>query len=84
MAHGLPVITTENCVAGMELVSEDTGTIIPTENVEAIVSSIHNFYNTNCYSSKKVLEKANEYTIERMAEVHMEIFNNYEGEFKLK
>ena len=39
MAHGLPIITTDGCVAGLELVkNNDNGFIIPVNNIDIIIT----------------------------------------------
>ena len=37
MAYGLPIITTDNCLAGLELIkNEENGYIIPVNNTELL------------------------------------------------
>ena len=77
MANGLPVITTDKCVAGLELVTNnENGYIIETEDVNQLVEKIQlilSDYDLQEKMSCKSLEKIQEYTIEKMAEKHMEI-----------
>lgn len=41
MAYGLPVVTTEKCVAGVEMVCEGhNGYIVPVENTDALKKAI--------------------------------------------
>lgn len=73
MAYGLPVITTDKCVAGIEMIVDGlTGNIIPVDNVEVLSSKLieRDIYNRSC-----VLDKAKEYSIEQMAKRHIVIFN---------
>ena len=73
MAYGLPVITTDKCVAGIEMIVDGlTGSIIPVDNVEVLSRKLigEDIYNRNC-----VLNKAKQYSIEQMAKRHIEIFN---------
>lgn len=77
MAFGLPVITTNNCVAGMELVkSNENGYIIEVEQVEELNKSIMDILNNpNIYSMKiKSLNIINKYTIEEMVKAHLNVF----------
>lgn len=77
MAHGLPVITTNRCVAGIELVTNnENGNIVKVNEHKSLSDSIKNILYSNDLEnmSNKSLEKINEYTIERMVESHMEIF----------
>lgn len=81
MAYGLPVITTDKCVAGMEMIKNKiTGTIIPTDDLIALESAIKKWskdkipYNVQM----AVLETARKYTIENMAEVHYKYLKDME------
>lgn len=77
MAYGLPVITTNKCNAGLELVSDDTGRIIDTDNHVQLYSAINEIlslpedqYTMMC---ENTLRKIRDYTIENMAKVHYDI-----------
>lgn len=81
MACGLPVITTENCIAGVELVGNgENGYIIPVENVDLLYE-----YSLNILSDEQLqrrmacssLEKIKWYTFENMVKIHLECFNKY-------
>lgn len=73
MAYGLPVITTDKCVAGIEMVKGGVnGLIVPTGNVEVLVDAIKTALMQNMSDSIKT---AKEYSIEKMASVHMEVFH---------
>lgn len=81
MSHGLPVITTHNCVAGMELV-KDNGIIVPVNDVEALAKSIMElFINSDVIvkMGQKSLQYIKEYTIEKMVASHIEYFKGYSG-----
>ena len=76
MAYGLPVITTDRCVAGLELVEDGVnGYIIGVEDEAALAEKIG-----ACFASdyramgEKSLEKVRPYTIENMVRAHMKIF----------
>lgn len=78
MAHGLPVITTEQCVAGTELVKDSiNGFIIPINDEEILANRIKLVLENDFILKKmsgKSLEKIREYTIENMAYITIEIF----------
>lgn len=74
MAAGLPVITTNRCIAGMELVEEGrTGYIVPVEDerllAERITSVLEND-DLRVSMGRNGLEKIRYWTIENMAEQH--------------
>lgn len=75
MSYGLPIITTDRCVAGLEMVRDSiNGKIIPVESdwkseIEKILSS----ENLNAISANN-LTVAHKYSIENMATIHMQIF----------
>ena len=77
MANGLPVITTERCVAGKELVKEgENGYIVGVEDAVNLYEKVQEFFNDDDkrdYMSKESLKKIQMYTIENMASVHIEI-----------
>ena len=78
MAYGLPVITTDRCVAGLELVEENvSGHIIPVENVQALADNIQAVF---AAGSKKMgaaaLESVRRYTIEGMVDAHVTILKD--------
>ncbi|MDK0557897.1 glycosyltransferase family 4 protein [Clostridium perfringens] len=79
MACGLPVITTDMCVAGLELIKNmENGYIVPSEDSTTLSRQINNYFsNKNNYlkMSLKCIEMIKPYTIENMAKVHFEIFN---------
>ncbi|MGH2106884.1 glycosyltransferase family 4 protein [Aerococcus urinaeequi] len=79
MANSLPVITTENCVAGIELLSEN-GFIVPVDDSEMLTDralDILKNENLRIKMSEKSLELIKAYTIENMAKIHINIFKNY-------
>ena len=77
MSFGLPVITTDRCIAGLELVGEKNGRIIPSEDVEALRKSMNSILElpleTFFYENQKVILN---YTIENMAKLHSEIIED--------
>lgn len=77
MSFGLPVITTDKCVAGAELVKEGVnGYIVPVEDDKALTEKVMCIVN-NEEMLKSFGEKSYEfiqrYTIESMAEEHINI-----------
>lgn len=74
MAYGLPVITTDKCVAGIEMVKDGVnGQIIPGEDVTALAEGIKNALEQDMLGA---IETAKEYTIEKMALAHMKCFKD--------
>ncbi len=77
MANALPVITTDKCIAGLELVKQEkTGIIIPSNNVDSLTVAINTLLNDNNLLQEmkfNCLKKINEYTIENMVKRHIEI-----------
>ena len=74
MACGLPIITTNKCVAGLELIKDnENGFIIPVSNITELSDKINvilNDKNLQLKISYNNLDKIKEYTIENMAESH--------------
>lgn len=79
MANGLPVITTDRCIAGLELIEDNkNGYIIPVENKKILTEKIMKIINNKKLMrkmSKNNLKKIQDYTIQKMAKKHMVIFN---------
>lgn len=76
MANGLPVITTDKCNAGLAMVSDENGAIIPVDSVDDLVLSLRNILFDDIKREKmgiKSLEIMKRYTIEKMAKIHEEI-----------
>lgn len=76
MSYGLPVLTTDKCVAGIELLSPNC--IVPSENIEALKNGIKDIiYDDDILLSlsHKNLEKIKKYTIEEMVNNHICVFN---------
>lgn len=82
MAYGLPVVTTDRCVAGLELVEDGVnGYIVPVEDENALAQGIQRVLNGDRQSMMEAsLEKVQPYTIENMAKAHVEIFTRQTGE----
>ncbi len=78
MAHGLPVITTDRCVAGLELIkSEKLGALVPVDDAAALAAAIHTVLTDDSRrDAHAVLDAIRPYTIEGMAKRHMDIWSN--------
>ena len=77
MAYGLPVITTDRCVAGMELVEDGiNGYIVPVEDEKMLAEKINAcFAGDYARMGESSLEKVRPYTIENMVQAHLNIFD---------
>ena len=77
MAAGLPVVTTDMCMAGLEMVTDDiNGYIVPIENSTILaekINAILNYDGIRKEMSENSLKKIKEYTIENIAKRHIEI-----------
>ena len=78
MAYGLPVITTNRCIAGLELVEDGKdGYIIPTEDAKALYGKMKYLLkhpDEMRQMGRHAQEKMTGYTIEAMAQAHVEEF----------
>lgn len=76
MAYGLPVITTDRCVAGLELVRDGVnGYLIPKDDQQALNEKIRSVFASDYRRmGEAALETIRPYTIENMAKAHVEIF----------
>lgn len=89
MAKGLPIVTTNKCVAGLELIENGkNGFIVPVDNKEELKKAIEKIINNKKLQetmSKNNTKKIKSYTIENMTKVHIKIFENIiDKEKKLK
>lgn len=82
MASGLPIITTDRCIAGLELVDDGVnGYIIPVEDYNSLAQYIKKILSNDelqIKMSNESLKKISSYTIENMAQTHNNIFEKYE------
>ncbi len=78
MAYGLPVITTDRCVAGMELIEDGvSGYIVPVEDCEALANRIRAVLSGDREAmGRAALAAVRPYTLENMARVHAEILKS--------
>lgn len=79
MATGLPIVTTDRCVAGIELIDGDScGYILPKENVEKLAQRLDSMLRCTEWSrmqmGRRALARIQSFTIEHMAEEHMDAF----------
>ena len=81
MAQGLPVITTNKCIAGLELVDDSNGKIVEVGCADEIAKSIYSIlsdFDLMESMSKKSLEVIKKYTVENMAMEHVSICQNFQ------
>ncbi len=78
MGYALPVITTDKCIAGLEMVKNgENGFIVPTEEVEILADKINYILNDEKQKRKMQEESLNigrKYTIENMVKEHLKFF----------
>lgn len=80
MSYGLPVISTDKCIAAVELIENDVnGYVVPVEDVDAITDKVNYLVQNEAVRSAQAqaaLSKIKKYTIENMAKRHLELFEN--------
>ncbi len=78
MSCGLPVVTTERCNAGLELIDNKiNGFVVPVEDEEALYEAMNYSLNHSNLMGIKALETIRNYTIETMVEDHVTILNKH-------
>jgi len=77
MAQGLPIVTTDRCVAGLELIRPgENGFIVPVDDQAALTEAIRQaLLPENSRMCRSALETIRPYTIENMVKAHVEIFS---------
>ena len=84
MAAGLPIITTDHCGAGLDMiVNGENGYIVPVDDVKSLSDAMGKLLNDEelCwYISSNNIEKIKKYTIEEMAIRHKEIIESITNE----
>lgn len=83
LSQALPVVTTNGCIAGMEMVENGkNGFIVPVEDADGLAKAINAVLYAGNYQAfcEQSLKKAREYTIENTATVHFEIFKKIIGD----
>lgn len=86
-AKGLPIVTTDNCIAGVEMIEDGkNGFIVPSEDEDAIADRVNRLLSDSDLSlgfSENILSAAQRYTFEEMARMHEtiaeEFLSIYEG-----
>ena len=80
MAFGLPVVTTEQCVAGLELVENGVnGYLVPIEDPDALAESLNRVLSSDMEAMGRAsLQKIQGYTIEKMAQAHLALVKEKE------
>ena len=77
MGYGLPIITTEKCVAGLELIENNiNGYIVPNEDISELskrMKQILNDHELRKEMSLANIKKIKKYTNESMAQKHLKI-----------
>ena len=75
MACGLPVITTDRCVAGLELVKDGVnGFLVPVEDNGTLAEKLNRMLSLDMRKmGEAALEAIRPYTLENMAESHVRI-----------
>lgn len=75
MAHGVPVITTDRCVAGLELINNGiNGYIVPCDDSIAIAEKIGIYFETSTdHMNNNCLSIIKGYTVENMVREHIKI-----------
>ena len=75
MACGLPVITTDRCVAGLELIQDGvSGYLVPAEDPQALADRIGDAFAGDLQAmGRAALQKIRPYTLQNMAKAHMDI-----------
>lgn len=78
LAYGLPTITTDRCVAGLELIEDGVnGYVVPVGDEKALADKIKAVLSADLGNmGKAALEKIRPYTLENMAKIHAEIFES--------
>lgn len=77
MAHGLPVVTTKRCVAGVEMI-DDEKCLVDVEDIVGLKDAMCRILDDDILSRQLAmenLEKIKNYSIEKMAEVHAKILD---------
>lgn len=84
MSSGLPIITTENCVAGIELIEDGiNGFIIKSEDEINLADKINLLLRDKFLRKKMAISNLNKikgYTFEEMANYHIDLFENIKKE----
>lgn len=84
MCYGLPVIASDKCIAGIELIHNGkNGYVVSLENTEYILSAIDSIFNDDSTAKEYSEYSRNmiqDYTIEKMASQHIEVFEEVQND----
>ncbi len=85
MLYGLPIVTTNRCVAGMELVRDgENGYLVPVEDPDALAQALALILEDEPLAiamGNNSRHKIMDYTIEKMAQAHMDVFAKETGKW---
>lgn len=82
MSYGLPVVTTDKCVAGLEMIRNNkNGVIVQNENIKELSKAINYVLKNADWMGQEALKTAETYTIENMADVHINMFRRITKEY---
>ena len=77
LSKGLPVVTTDHCIAGLEMIESGVnGEIVPVGDKEMLYKAICNCIVEASNMRTNALHTAEKYTIENMAQTHVDVWNN--------
>lgn len=80
MAKGLPVITTNRCIAGLEMIQNNTnGFIVNVNSVDLLSEKILKMFKSEKLQKEFAVEAlmtARKYTVEKMAQIHLDILKS--------
>lgn len=80
-AYGLPIVTTYNCIAGLEMIENSkNGFIVLTGDEDTLAEKIRKLLENKMLAhsfSKEIIDVAGKYTYEEMARVHMSIVEEF-------
>ncbi len=79
MSRGLPIISTNMCMAATELIDEENGKIVKVDSVDELVNAIEDFNSLSDSELENMgrisIERNKDYTIENIAESHFKVVN---------
>lgn len=83
MMFGLPIITTDKCIAGLEMIKNgENGYIVSVDDIESTITDIKEIINDQhlrLKMSRSNIEIISGYTYETMSQKHLSIFNEMGG-----
>lgn len=81
MACGLPIVSTDQCIGGVELIKNGiNGFIVPVDNATALTEKISEIMQTDSLASMMSVNNLNKiqgYTMKNIAKTHIEHINEY-------